>query len=195
MSSALLKLRMQHSSPGENPHFSTFVDLLAKIAYEAELFERGVNLLAKFALTEREEGNRNSIRDRLFGLFSLYLSGTEADPDTRENLVRRFLMSDKSNEQQLGFEMLRAALQSDPWFAVGDFEFGARPRSYGYQPRTDEEQDRWFLRFVALAREVATGEDVHLSTQVRALLASELRGLWDYPGLREALVGLCNGPK
>ena len=86
--------------------------------------------------------------------------------------------------------MLRAALQSGRWFAVGDFEFGARPRSYGYQPSTPEEQDQWFLRFVALAREVATGEDVHLSTQVRALLASELRGLWNYPRLREALVDL-----
>ena len=136
----------------ENPRFSTFVDLLAKIAYEAELFERCVNLLAKFALTEKEGENRNSIQERLFGLFSLYLSGTEADPDARENLVRRFLMSDKPNEQRLGLGMLRAALQSHHWFAVGIFEFGARPRSYGYQPRTSEEQDQWFMRFVALAK-------------------------------------------
>ena len=37
---------------------------------------------------------------------------------------------------------------------------------------------------------MATGEDVHLSTQVRALLASELQGLWSYPRLRESLVDL-----
>ena len=173
-----------------NPRLSTFVDLLAKIAYEAELFERCVNLLAKFALTEREGENRDSIQDRLFGLFSLHLSGTEADPDAREDLTRRFLMSDQPNEQRLGLGMLRAALQSHHWFAVGNFEFGARPRSYGYQPKTYEEQNRWFMRFVALAREIATGEDGHLSTQVRTLLAGELRGLWDHPGLREALVDL-----
>ena len=174
----------------ENPRFSTFVDLLARVAYEAGLFERCVNLLAKFALTEREGENRSSIQNRLFGLFSLHLSGTEANPDAREDLTRRFLMSDQPNEQRLGLGMLRAALQSDHWFAVGDFEFGARLRSYGYQPRTYGEQDQWFRRFVALAREIATGEDVHLSTQVRALLASELRGLWNYPRLREALVDL-----
>ena len=174
----------------ENPHFSTFVDLLAKIAYEAELFERCVNLLAKFALTEREGENKDSIRNRLFGLFSLYLSGTEADPDTREDLTRRFLMSDQPNEQRLGLGMLRAALQSYHWTAVRNFEFGAQPRSYGYYPKTYGEQDQWFMRFVALAREMATGDDVHLSTRVRALLASELRGLWAYPGLREALVDL-----
>ena len=172
----------------ENPRFSTLVDLLAKIAYEAELFGRCVNLLAKFALTEREGENRNSIQNRLFALFSLYLSGTEANPDARENLVRRFLVSDKPNEQRLGLGMLRAALRSHHWVAVGNFEFGARPRSYGYQPRTYGERDQWFMRFVALTREIATGEDVHLSTQVRALLASELRGLWAYPRLREALV-------
>ena len=174
----------------ENPRFSTFIDLLAKIAYEAELFERCVNLLAKFALTEKEGENRSSIQDRLFGLFSLYLSGTEADPDAREDLTRRFLMSDKPNEQRLGLGMLKAALRSHHWVTVGNFEFGARPRSYGYHPKIYQEQDQWFMRFVALAREIATNEDRHLSTQARTLLAGEIRGLWSYPGLREALVDL-----
>ena len=99
-------------------------------------------------------------------------------------------MSDKPNEQRLGLGMLRAALQSYHWFAVGNFDFGARPRSYGYHPKTSEEQNQWFIRFVALAREVATGKEVHLSTQARSLLAHELRGLWSYPGLREVLVDL-----
>ena len=174
----------------ENPRFSIFVDLLAKIAYEAELLERCVNLLAKFALTEREGENRNSIQDRLFGLFSLYLSGTEANPDARENLVRRFLMSDKPNEQRFGLGMLKAALQSHHWFAVGNFDFGARPRSYGYQPSTSKERDQWFARFIALARKAATGDDVGLSTQVRSLLAGEFQGLWRYPGLRTTLMDL-----
>ena len=146
-----------------------------------------VDLLAKFALTEREGENRDSIQDRLFGLFSLYLSGTEANPDARENLVHRFLMSDQPNEQRLGLGMLRAALRSHHWTAVGNFEFGARPRSYGYYPKTYGEQDQWFMRFIILAQEVATGDDVRLSTQVRSLLAGELQGLWRYPGLRATL--------
>ena len=171
----------------ENPHFSTFVDLLANIAYDPKLFERCVNLLAKFAL---QGENLDTVQDRLFGLFSLYLSGTEASPDTRENLARRFLLSDDRNEQRLGLGMLRAALQSRHWSSFGTFEFGARPRSFGYHPKTSEEQDRWFARFITLAQETATGGDVHLSNQTRGLLANELRGLWDYPGLRAALAGL-----
>ena len=84
--------------------------------------------------------------------------------------------------------MLRAALQGTNQFLAGTVEFGARPRSYGYHPQTHEEHNQWFMRFVAPAWEIATGEDVYLSTQVRALLASELQGLWDHPGLREVLV-------
>ena len=175
-----------------NWRLSTFADLLAAIAYDPDLFERCVVHLAKFALMETEEEGENvsGIRGRLYGLFSLYFSETEANPDAREDLTRRFLMSDQPNEQRLGLGMLRAALQSYHWFAVGNFEFGARPRSYGYQPKTYEEQDQWFIRFIALAKEIATGEDGHLSTQARTLLAGELRNLWSYPGLREVLVDL-----
>ena len=171
----------------ENPNFCTFVDLLATIAYDADLFEKCVNLLAKFAL---QGENLDTVQDRLFGLFSLYLSGTEASPDTRENLARRFLLSEDRNVQRLGLGMLKAALQSRHWSSFGTFEFGARPRSFGYHPKTSEEQDRWFARFITLAQETATGGDVHLSNQTRGLLANELRGLWDYPGLRAALAGL-----
>ena len=168
----------------EKPHSSTFADLLAAIAYDADLFERCVTLLARFALTEEEVERTDRIQDRLFGLFSLYLSGTEGNPDARENLARRFLMSGDRDKQQLGLGMLRAALQSRRWFVVGTFEFGARPRGFGYQPKTPEERDQWFKRFIALAQEIAMGSNVRLSTQVRGLLADELQGLWRYLGLR-----------
>ena len=174
----------------KNPRFSRFVNLLAKIAYDPNLFKRSVTLLAKFALTEREGENNDSIRDSLFGMFSLYLSGTEADPDVREKVARGFLLSKDRNEQRLGLGMLEAALQSRLFSSRSTFEFGARPRSYGYHPQTHEEVEQWFARFVALAQEMATGEDVELSDQARGLLANEMRGLWHHPGLRAALAAL-----
>ena len=170
-----------------NPHFSTYVNLLAKIAYDADLFERCGILLAKFAVTESEGENRDSIQKRLFSLFWMGLSGTEAGPDARENLARRFLTSRDCNEQRLGLGMLKEALRSSLWFSIGTFDFGARPRSIGYHPKTSEEQDQWFVRFILLAQEIATGADVRFSTQVRGLLADELRGLWHHPGLRATL--------
>ena len=131
----------------ENPRFSTFVDLLAKIAYDADLFERCVILLAKFALTETEGENRDSIQKRLFSLFWMGLSGTEAGPDARENLARRFLTSRDHSGQQLGLGMLKEALRSSLWFSIGTFDFGARPRDFGYHPKTSEEQDLELTRF------------------------------------------------
>lgn len=170
----------------KNPFFSVFVNLLTRVAYDPDLFERCIVLLAKLVLSEMEEKDNNG-QDRFFGLFSLYLSGTEAGPDIREKVCRHFLLSGNYKEQQLGLGMLEAALQSAHWSSIGTFEFGARPRSYGYQPEAYEEQDQWFMRFIALALEITSTENAELSDQVRDLLANELRGLWKYPGLRTAL--------
>ena len=173
----------------KTPFFSVFVNLLTTIAYDPNLFERCVILLAKFVLSEMEEKDNNG-QDRFFGLFSLYLSGTEAGPDVREKVCRHFLLSGNYKEQQLGLGMLKAALQSTHWSSIGAFEFGARPRSYGYQPKTSEEQDQWFMRFIALALEITSTKNIELSDQARDLLANELRGLWKYPGLRTVLADL-----
>ncbi len=173
----------------KNPFFSVFVNLLTTIAYDPDLFEKCVVLLAKFVLSEMEEKDNNG-QDRFFGLFSLYLSGTEAGPEVREKVCRHFLLSGNYKEQQLGLGMLKAALQSTHWSSIGTFEFGARPRSYGYQPKTHEEQNQWFIRFTALAQKMASTEKTEFSDQVRDLLANELRGLWRYPGLRTALADL-----
>ena len=174
----------------KNLHFSVFVDLLVKIAYESDLFERCVRLLAKFALTEEEGENCDSIRNRLFGLFSLYLSGTHAGQEAREGLARRYLSSTEANEQRLGLGMLKAALRSNHWSSTGTFEFGVRPRNFGYQPGTHEERNGWFKRFIALAQEIAVDGNVDLSTEVRRLLADDLRSLWCYSGLRLTLVDM-----
>ena len=173
----------------KNPFFSVFVDILTTIAYDPDLFERCIVLLAKFVLSEMGKKDNNT-QDRFFGLFSLYLSGTEATPDIREKVCRHFLLSRNLKEQQLGLGILKAALQSTHWSSIGTFEFGARPRSYGYNPKTYEEQDQWFMSFISLAQEIASTKNVELSDQVRGLLANELRGLWKYPGLRTVLADL-----
>ena len=174
----------------ENPHFSTIVNILVAIAYDPDLFKRCVILLAQFALTEREEENYDSVSDRLFNLFSLYLSGTEAGLDVREAVVRHFLSSGNRNEQRLGLGMLEAALNSRNWTSMQIFEFGTRLRSYGYHPKSEEEQGQWFERFIALVQKTAVKENVEISGQARGLLAKKLRNLWDYPGLREMLADI-----
>ena len=177
-----------HFFSKSNPHFEVFANLLVSLAYEPELFERCVRLLTAFALSERD-GERG-IRDRLFGLFSLYFSGAMASPGQREREIRRFLLSKIEAEHKIGMEMLKEALRTDHWTSVRSFDFGARPRSFGYEPTTLAEQDKWFELFIRLAKEIAKNDNIEDSNKARDLLATHFRGLWGYPGLRETLADL-----
>ena len=137
-----------------NPRTPDIAELLSAIAYDPALFERAVDLLAGFALAEVQSGqDQGDMRRRLCSLFSMCLSGTEAGPDVREQIARRFLFSEDPGSQDLGLGMLEAALNGGPWLSFGTYEFGARPRSFGYQPSTFDEQNQWFKRFLALALE------------------------------------------
>ena len=173
---------------GKNPHHWLFAGLLTSIAHEPGLFERCVALLAEFALSG--EGAYQHLREHLISLFTLYLSGTLAGPDQREQGIRRFLFSQDAAERKLGLEMLEAAIKTSHWSSVQSFEFGARPRSFGYSPKIAAEFDAWFERFIALAREAAVGTDTALSQASRDLLAKNFRGLWQLARLREQLSNL-----
>lgn len=177
-------------SVGQNPNYYVFVTLLAKIGYEPAHFEKSVSLLARFVLTDKEGMSWGSIKDRLFGLFSLYLSGTDTGPEERELLMRRFLSGAQRSEQELGLGMLKAALRNEYWRLGGEIEFGARPRGYGYRPNNLEEVNDWFRRFILVAREMAVMGSDYLSAEIRIVLAQELRGLWRFEGLRRTLVEL-----
>ena len=171
-----------------NPWTSEIVGFLFAIAYDCALFERSVAFLARFARAEVQSGqDRGHTRRRLCNLFSMCLSGTEAGPDDRERIARSFLFSDDPGDRRLGLGMLKASLNAGPWLSLGAREFGARPRSFGYQPGTFDEQTQWFERFLALALEVATCENGRQSAPGRQLIADQYRNLWHQPALRRTL--------
>ena len=118
-----------------SPRTHQIAHLLFKVAYDSELFERCVALLAQCVIAgDADERRSEYFRGRLCGLFALYLSGTEAGPDTRERVIRRFLRSEDRDERILGLEMLGSALRSQRWSSSANLEFGARPRSFGHRP-------------------------------------------------------------
>ncbi len=167
----------------------TIALLLCAIAYDAALFERCVNLLVPLAVATSDDSHPQSdVPGRLYDLFALYLSGTEAELDTRERTVRRFLFGSHGTQRRAGLGMLEAALKSGYWASLAaTFEFGARPRSLGYFPQTQVERERWYLQFIGIAREAATHADTELSDSARELLAGEFRELWQIAAVRLAL--------
>ena len=174
-----------------NPRTTDIAAFLSAIAYDPPLFERSVDLLARFALAEVRSGqDQGDMRRRLCSLFPICLSGTEAGPDVREQVARRFLFSEDPGFQHLGLGMLEAALNGGPWLSFGTYEFGARPRSFGYQPSTFDEQNQWFKRFLALALEFATRENSSQSNRTRHLIAEQYRSLWRHHALRSQLAAI-----
>lgn len=168
-----------------NSNARSIAVLLCSIAYDATLFERCIILLVQFAIARGQP--QSDVPSRLFALFALHLSGTEASPDLRERIIRRYLCSARRDERKIGLGMLDSALTSGHGGAFAVLEFGARPRTFGYWPRTQEEHDQWFLRFIALARSAATADHADLSEPARELLAANFRELWHFPALRTAL--------
>lgn len=193
----LLAIERSAAAPGgadftsrQNLRFSTIVDILLLLAYDDELFERCITILTKFILSENPDERYESVRERLNGLFTLYLSGTHATPDRREAIIRRALFSDDPKLRGVGIGMLRSAVKSDQWTASRSFEFGARPRDYGYLPTTDLDVLTWFRRFLDVAQHGSQSEDLAVRQACRQMIADELRSLWCYRDLRPELVGL-----
>ena len=175
--------------PGTDPRSQRIADLLGVIAYDAAHFERCVALLVSLATAPHlEQHSRADIARRLSSLFALFLSGTKATPDARERVLRRYLGSPSEQDRRIGGQMLEVALKGTAEFSFALFNFGTRPRTFGYQPRSVEEHDQWFLRFISLTVEIAADEDAELSAHAREVLANELDVLpFESPALRPAI--------
>lgn len=169
----------------ENTHYTAFVRILKKLAYEPELFVRSTDLICAFALSERENENINSIRNTLKELFHIYLSGTNATAVMRAEFLKKLLNSALNNERRLGIALLKEALQTQNFYGHS-FEFGSRKRNYGYSPRNIEELKAWYTLFLNLAMEYAIN-NASIRSEMRKLLAQSLSELYQLEYLRDFL--------
>lgn len=173
-----------------NKHFSMIVRLLRKIAYEDKFFDRAALLLLRFAETEKANENVDSIVENFSGLFSLYLSGTLAEPKHRHMFVRRMILSKETVHYEIIRKVFRCALQSNHWTSFHSFDFGARNRGYGWQPTTQDDVRAWYIGFIEILRPLLNiGKGVS-SDFARDVLAESFRGLWNRSGCEEVLESL-----
>ena len=169
-----------------NSHFSEFVRLLRHLAYDPALFDRSVELLYRFALSEDKNENNSSIRDVLKSLFYLKLSGTHATIDARVKVIEKLIDSEDQDKQELGLLLLDAVLESWHFSAAYGFGFGARSRDYGYYPNTRKEVIHWFNIAIGVCTRVALSGRL-ISGRAKKLLANKLRGLWSKANMYEVL--------
>ena len=170
----------------ENTHYYEFVRLLRHLAYDPELFDRSVKLICRYALSEKPEENYNFTRGVLEPLFYIYLSGTHASVEARAKIIEELVDSADQDRQKLGLFLLDAALETWHFSSPHEFGFGARPRDFGYQPKTRKEVIHWHETFTGICTCLAiSGQPI--AKKARKVLSDNLRGLWTKGGIFEAL--------
>ncbi len=170
----------------ENSYYFEFVRLLRHLAYDPDLFDRSVNLMCRFALSEKPEENDNSTRDALKSLFYIFLSGTRASVEARAKVIEDLVDSEDQDKQELGLLLLDATLEAWHFSSFYQHRFGARPRDFGYYPKTRKEVSHWYETFIGICTRLAlSGEPI--AEKAKKLLSDNMRGLWTKGGMFEVL--------
>lgn len=156
----------------QNRNRKVIARLLRHIAYEPALFERCATLLKQFAMAENPEDVDSAI-EPLRSLFFIYLSGTLASPEQRAGFIKRLVHSESPEEAALGVKLLAAMLQTSHFSSHYSFEFGARKRDFGLQPRSGSEIRNWYKEAIYVAREAGISRS-QAAPEVRRLFATQL---------------------
>lgn len=151
--------------------------LLRSLAFDPELFDRASTLLARFAVAEPPNHNHNATGWLFKELFWMHLSGTHAPLQQRLRIADGFLSASDQSYHECGFSALDAMLETGHFSSSHQFDFGARPRDFGWYPRTNAEISGWFRQVVLFLQE-KLGSPCPYADRLRSILASNLRGLW-----------------
>ncbi|SPF51565.1 conserved hypothetical protein [Syntrophobacter sp. SbD1] len=162
---------------------STWISLLCSIAYDPALFTRATLLLVRFKTAEGD--NKNKADSSFKNLFQLYLSGTHAPIGQRLEVIETLLASEDPAIQSCGLDAVDALLET--YFSSSlRFDFGARPRDYGWYPSSSEEITTWYRGAIGIARRLALSGST-LNNNAKSMLASKFKDLWTRTGTQKEL--------
>ncbi|WP_029909229.1 hypothetical protein [Caulobacter sp. UNC358MFTsu5.1] len=168
-----------------NIHRRPWIDLLKSLAFEVAHFDQAACCLAMFVAAEVEPSRHSSAKDAFRELFQLYLSGTRAEPAQRRRLIRAMLEDSEAPLGVAGREALSALFEIGHFSASSSFDFGARPRDFGWTPANNEEIRTWYNEAIALAL------DLLPVPQAKDFLEDNLRALWTQGASHDLLESVC----
>ena len=164
--------------------------MLRSLAYEAGSFERCIRLLKSIVLPEYQIDTASEQAKVFTSLFSPYLSGTHATVEQRLAVIKEMLVSGDEKERALGLGALEVAIEASHFTSHYDFGFGARPRDFGYSPKTRQEILHWYGATVGLCESLISS-NAPAAPSVLRMVAYKFRGLWTWAGALDDLERLC----
>lgn len=174
-----------------NRGHSIWASLLRSLAYESRSFEKAAVLLARFVTPEQTSEVDASARGLFMELFHLYLSGTHASIEQRLRVIDTLLKDENATSQARGLEAIDALLEAWQFISSHHFEFGARPRNYGWRPKTNAEVIEWYRTSLSYAQHLALLNSP-LRDKVRLILAKQFRNLWTRAGIIDELESMAH---
>jgi hypothetical protein len=168
------------------PHRWQLTSILKSLAYDAALFNRAARALVGFVAAENPTENHNSAKGSFEELFQLYLSGTHATPRQRRALVKALFRNSDPALARCGMIALKTLLKSSHFSAASNFDFGARPRDFGWHPATYGDIWDWHNEAIALAVELSKEGQ---RQEIKRSVSGELRGILAVPACLDAIDG------
>ena len=161
---------------------SQWIRLIKALGYDGHLFNTTAILLARFLAAE-PEGHHYKTACEAFGeFFHLYLSGTQATPEQRRQVIKDLALSGDPAFRRCASVALDALLKVGYFSSMSSFDFGARSRDWGWQPRINKDIWDWYDSAIDLAVELEPILD-----DARKILARHVRELWLIGNCHDAL--------
>ena len=159
----------------KNDKYYEWASILAYIAYDSNLFYRATMLLVKFAKSEKNGENYNSIRDILYKLFHVMLSGTHATIDERLKVVDSLINDSCKIKNDIAIKLIDELLETGGFLGQIIDESTSRKRDYGYYPKTNKEYKEWYISILKYCKELM--EKNIFREEIKEILSNNFRNL------------------
>ncbi|WP_214716049.1 hypothetical protein [Exiguobacterium sp. s151] len=157
---------------------------LEKLCFWERTFEPAARTLILFAAAENESWGNNAT-GQFLQLFHYILSGTQADLNTRLNVIDYAINSDIKEIRLLGIEALGHALKTHHFSrAVGVEMQGSRPVQLEWTPKVWEDVFEYWRKSLERLTFISI-DDIEMSSTARKKITDNMRGLVSYGRMDE----------
>jgi hypothetical protein len=158
--------------------------LARALAYSPAAFPRAALIVAAFVAVESPDHKDNSTASLFDELFHVVLSGTQAGPGVRVELIDSLLNQGAEPLIRLASRALRAMLKTIMFSTSHTFQFGAWQRDSGWVPNSADQQREWYTLALDRLRRLATRDSV----LANSIFSERFRELWRRGGCEKQIV-------